>query len=87
MSDWSVKGAIFAPIDRGDVTLGSFSDATETDIPVLLRLEIQEILSIVKGASADASAYTLRQNVQQKTWPAALSLYKPSSDCNSHGLL
>jgi len=70
MPDWSVKGAIFAPIDRGDVTLGSFSDATETDISILLlRLEIQEILSIVKGASADASARTL-EVLKQRRLPA-----------------
>lgn len=66
MPDWSVKGAIFAPIDRGDVTLGSFSDATETDISILLRLEIQEILSIVKGASADASARALEVLMQRR---------------------
>ena len=66
MPDWLVKGAIFAPIDRGDVTLGSFSDATETDISVLLRLEIQEILSIVRGASADASARTLEALKQRR---------------------
>ncbi len=66
MPDWSVKGAIFAPIDRRDVTLGSFSDATETDISVLLRLEIQEILSIVKGASADASDRTLEVLKQRR---------------------
>lgn len=65
MPDWSVKGAIFAPIDRRDVTLGSFSDATEADISVLLRLEIQEILGIVKGASADVSARTLEVLKQQ----------------------
>jgi len=59
MPDWSIKGAIFAPIERMDITLGSFSDATEADISVLLRLEIAEILSIVKGASADASTRTL----------------------------
>ena len=59
MPDWSVKGAIFAPIDRRDITLGSFSDATASDISVLLRLEIQEILTIAKGASADASVRTL----------------------------
>jgi len=69
MPDWSVKGAIFAPIDRRDVTLGSFSDATEADISVLLRLEIQEILSIVKGASADASARTL-EVLKQRRLPA-----------------
>ena len=59
MPDWSVKGAIFAPIDRRDITLGSFSDAAASDISVLLRLEIQEILTIAKGASADASVRTL----------------------------
>jgi len=69
MPDWSVKGAIFAPIDRKDITLGSFSDATEADISVLLRLEIQEILTIVKGASADASARTL-EVLKQRRLPA-----------------
>jgi hypothetical protein len=59
MLDWSVKGAIFAPIDRTDITLGSFSDAAASDISVLLRLEIQEILTIARGASADASIKTL----------------------------
>ena len=59
MPDWSVKGAIFAPIDRRDITLGSFSDAAASDISVLLRLEIQEILTIARGASADASVRTL----------------------------
>lgn len=59
MPDWSIRGAIFAPIERRDVTLGSFSDATEADISVLLRSEIKEILDIVRGASADASQRTL----------------------------
>jgi len=59
MPDWSIRGAIFAPIERRDVTLGSFSDATEADISVLLRSEIREILDTVRGASADASQRTL----------------------------
>jgi hypothetical protein len=59
MENWSVSAAIIAPVERRDVTIGSFSDAIETDISVLLRLEIQEILTIVKGASADASARLL----------------------------
>jgi hypothetical protein len=59
MPDWSVKGAIFAPIERADITLGSFLDAAESNISVLLRREIHEILTITEGASADASARTL----------------------------
>ena len=66
MPGWLVKGAIFAPIDRRDVTLGSFLDAIETDISVLLRLEIQEILTIVRGASADASARKLEVLKQRR---------------------
>ena len=69
MPDWSVKDAIFAPIDRGDITLGSFSDATEADISILLKLEIQEILTMVKGASADASVRTL-EALKQRRLPA-----------------
>jgi hypothetical protein len=59
MPDWSVKGAIFAPIERADITIGSFLDAAESNICVLLRREILEILTITKGASADASTRTL----------------------------
>jgi hypothetical protein len=59
MPDWSVKGAIFAPIERADITIGSFLDAAESNISVLLRHEIQEILTITKRASADASTRTL----------------------------
>ena len=59
MENWSVKAAIFAPVERRDITLGSFSDAAEADISVLLRSEIIEILDIVRGASADASKRTL----------------------------
>jgi len=57
--DWSVKGAIFAPIERRDVTVGSFADATEADISILLRSEIKEILDIIREASADTSERTL----------------------------
>lgn len=69
MPHWSVKGAIFTPIDRRDITLGSLSDAEASDISVLLRLEIQEILTIARGASADASARTL-EVLKQRRLPA-----------------
>lgn len=59
LKDWSVKGAIFAPIERRDVTVGSFADATEADISILLRSEIKEILDIIREASADTSGRTL----------------------------
>jgi len=59
MENWTIKGALFAPVERSDITLGSFSDATEADISILLRYEIREILNIVREASADASLRVL----------------------------
>lgn len=59
MPGWSIGGVIVAPIDRGDVTLGSFLDASEANISVVLRPEIRQILALVKSGSADVSAGVL----------------------------
>ena len=66
MLDWSIKGAIIAPIERQDITLGSFSDAVAADISILLKLEIQEIVDLVKSASVDTSKRTFEILTQRK---------------------
>jgi len=51
---------------------------TEADISILLRLEIQEILTIAQGASADASTRTLEVLKQRR-----LSAYGDSDIINA----
>ena len=80
LKDWSVKGAIFAPIERRDVTLGSFADATEADISILLRSEIKEIMDIIREASADTSERALellkRQGISTYTTEDSANVYR-----------
>lgn len=55
MTGYDVKAAIFAPIEKNDITIGSYSDAHQSGIALVLRPEINEILNVIKDASADSS--------------------------------
>jgi len=55
MEGWTVNAAILAPIERKDITLGSFSDAIASGIAILLKPEITQILGLVGGVSEDTS--------------------------------
>jgi hypothetical protein len=68
MGGWTVIPVICAPIDRKDVTLGSFVDATHSGISLVLKLEIEEILAALKETSGDLSQRVI-EIITRKKFP------------------